>query len=341
MRNSNAQGTALLAVLWLSAALATIAISLADTVRGEAERSATAVDGLRSQELAIGGLRRAILYMDWARSHPGNIVFKPPTPFYVFDFPEGQTVVDVIPETAKFDINAAPPGDLFSLLVNLGVDPGRAQDIAAGIVDWRAPTPMGSSSPFDDFYASLRPPYVSPHARFQEIEELLSVRGVTPDLFYGMWQAAPTASAHHLSLRTGLADCVSVFGGIRQFDINTAPPAVLAAVGVPPGGVAALVQRRAAQAFLTTADLAPFADIAGPGFSHLRIGGFTTFTLRSTARVRLANGQLSDLRRTVGALVKFLGANYDSSYHILRWYDTVVGQDPGHDSAPISADHSE
>src|ERR1035441_2214390 len=114
-----AQGTALLAVLWLSAALATIAISLADTVRGEAERSATAVDGLRSQHLAVGGLRRGILYLDWGRTHPETLRFKPFGPFFVFDFPEGQTVVEVIPETAKFNINTVQHDDLFHLLVNL------------------------------------------------------------------------------------------------------------------------------------------------------------------------------------------------------------------------------
>jgi general secretion pathway protein K len=321
-----AQGTALLAVLWLSAALATIAISLADTVRGEAERSATAVDGLRSQDLAVGGLRRAILYMDWGRSHPDNLRFRPPVPFYAFDFPEGQTVVDVIPETAKFNINTAPPDDLFRLLANLGVDAARAQDITAAIVDWRSTTP-DLSSPFDSFYASQHPPYTAPHARFQAIEELLSVKGVTPDLFYGDWQPAPEGSAQHLSQRTGLRDCVSVFGAANQFDVNTAAPAVLAAAGVPPEGVAALVQQRRAQPFVTQADLAPFAQIAGPGFARLRIGGYTIFTLRSTARLRLANGQLSDLRRTVAAQVKFLPGGFDTSYHILRWYDTIIGQD--------------
>jgi hypothetical protein len=146
-RTKSARGTALLAVLWLSAALATIAISLADTVRGEAERSATAVDGLRSQDLAIGGLRRAILYMDWGRRHPDIPRFKPPVPFFVFDFPEGQTVVDIIPETAKFNINNAQPDDLFRLLVNLGVDPAHAQDITAAIVDWRAPPPRFPAAP--------------------------------------------------------------------------------------------------------------------------------------------------------------------------------------------------
>lgn len=324
-RTKSAQGTALLAVLWLSAALATIAISLADTVRGEAERSATAVDGLRSQHLAVGGVRRAILYMDWGRHDPGNPRFKPAGPLFVFDFPEGQTMVEVIPETAKFNINNAPRDDLFHLLANLGVGPARAQEITAAIVDWRSP-PAELHSPFDGFYASLDPPYLAPHANFQEVEELLSVKGITPDLFYGTWQPAPEGAPQHLALRTGLADCVSVFGSAGQFDVNTAPPAVLAALGVPPEGVAALVQQRRVQPFQKPEDLAPFAQIAGPGFARLRIGGYTMFTLRSTARLRLVNGQLSDLRRTVAALVKFAPPSNERPYHILRWYDTAAGQ---------------
>jgi general secretion pathway protein K len=324
-RRRASRGTALLAVLWLSAALAAIAMSLADTVRGEAERSATAVDGLRSQDLAIGGLRRAILYMDWGRTHADNPLYKPPVPFYNFDFPEGHVVVDIIPETAKFNINSALPDDLFRLLVNLGVDGGRAQEIAAAIVDWRAAPPELTSA-FDGFYASQRPPYVAPHARFQEIEELLSVRGITPDIFYGAWQHTPAGAPQQLTLRAGLADCVSVYGASNRFDVNTATPAVLATIGVPPEGVAAIVQRRSSQAFLTTADLAPFTQVAGPGFTHLRVGGLTIFTLRATARMRLVNGQLSDLRRTAAAQVKFLPSSYETSYHILRWYDTVIGQ---------------
>jgi general secretion pathway protein K len=323
-RTKSAQGTALLAVLWLSAALATIAISLADTVRGEAERSATAVDGLRSQDLAVGGLRRAILYMDWGRSHRDNPRFNPTMPFFSLDFPEGQALVEIIPETAKLNINTATNDDLFRLLLSLGVEPGRAEGILDAIVDWRS-VPQGLSSPFDDFYMSQHPPYLASHTQFQDIEELLSVKGITPDLFYGTWQPSPEGASQHLWLRPGLRECVSVFGSMNQVDVNTAPPPVLAAVGVPPEGVAALVQQRRAQAFLNMNDLAPFAQIASPGFARLRLGGYSMFTLRSTARLRLANGQMSDLRRTVAALVKF-GAPGNDSYHILRWYDTTLGE---------------
>jgi len=322
-RTKSARGTALLAVLWLSAALGAIAIALADTVRGEAERSATAVDGLRAQNLAVGGLRRAILYMDWGRRYPDVPRFKPPVPYFAFDFPEGQTVVDIIPEDAKFNINRITIEDLFHLLINLGAGEARSQELAAAIMDWRSPAPDGPSA-FDEFYLSLRPPYRAPHADFQEIEELLSVKGVTPDLFYGAWQPTPEGAPQHLAPRTGLRDCFSVFGYNSQFDVNTAAPAVLATIGVPPAGVAALVRQRSVQPFVIPDDLAPFAQIAGPGFGRLRIGGNTIFTLRSTARLRLVNGQLSDMRRTVAALVKLMPANYQASYHILRWYETAT-----------------
>jgi hypothetical protein len=49
------------------------------------------------------------------------------------------------------------------------------------------------------------------------------------------------------------------------------------------------------------------------------------YTLRATARLRLPDGKLSDLRRTVAALVKFnLPGNPDQKsvgFELVRWYD--------------------
>jgi general secretion pathway protein K len=317
------RGTALLAVLWLSAALAAIAIALADTVRGEAERSATGVDELRSRDLAEGGLRRALLYICWSRWHPEAPRYQSQGPFYNFDFPEGQTFVEVVPETAKFNINTASPDDLLKLLVSLGLPGPAAEAIAAAMVDWRTPVPEVPTA-FDAFYETLRPSYVAPHAPFQDIEELLSVRGVTPELFYGAWRPAPPGAPQALMPLYGLRDCLSVYGSAGHFDVNTAVPAVLAAAGVPPAGVAALVQQRRVRPFLTQEDLTPFSAIAGDGFARLRIGGVSMFTIRSSARVRLMNGQFSDMRRTVAALVKIAPKGFAAPYHILRWYDAAA-----------------
>jgi len=45
--------------------------------------------------------------------------------------------------------------------------------------------------------------------------------------------------------------------------------------------------------------------------------------LIATARAKLPNGQLSDMSRTVSALVKYMPPGYPTPIHILRWYDTA------------------
>src|SRR5712691_9184588 len=102
-------GSALLTVLWLSAALSAIAFSIATTVRGETERTSTAVDGLRSYYLATGGIQRAILHMLWARqvADVAARYYTAATPLLRFTFSTGEVQVEIIPEAAKWNINRA------------------------------------------------------------------------------------------------------------------------------------------------------------------------------------------------------------------------------------------
>jgi hypothetical protein len=61
----------------------------------------------------------------------------------------------------------------------------------------------------------------------------------------------------------------------------------------------------------------------GAGGGRLRSEGNAIVTFRSTARLRLSNGQLSDMRRTVGAQVKYMVFGSPTPYDVLRWYDTA------------------
>jgi hypothetical protein len=63
--------------------------------------------------------------------------------------------------------------------------------------------------------------------------------------------------------------------------------------------------------------------LVGNGGGRLRVGGKSIFTLRATARLRLENGQASDLRRTVAAQVKYMPDSSDVPIYTLRWYDTT------------------
>ena len=69
--------------------------------------------------------------------------------------------------------------------------------------------------------------------------------GVTPELFYGTYvPQQDEAGGMHLVRRPGLVDCLSVYGRSSLVDVNTASPAVLAAMGMNPAAIAAVVARR-------------------------------------------------------------------------------------------------
>ena len=321
------RGSALLAVLWLTVALSAIAFSVATTVRAETERTSTELDSLRAYYLATGAINRAILHIEWGpgyRNPDGTSMFgaqgQAPLTFMQFDFPSGSAVVKLIPESSKLNVNQAPPLQLMNLMLALGTTPEQAQAITQGIVDWRAPSPGGSFTEFDQYYLSLTPSFRARHASFHEIEELLLVRGVTRDLFYGSYIHDEQG---RLIRRAGLRDCLSVYGSVSLIDVNTAEPAVMQAIGVSPGAVAAIVTLRQNAPIVSAGQISAFSD-GSQGFSRLQRTQTSMATLRATAQVRLANGQFSDLHRSVEALVRFLGPEWTPPFHIMRWYDQAV-----------------
>jgi hypothetical protein len=141
---------------------------------------------------------------------------------------------------------------------------------------------------------------------------------MTSELYYGA--SLGTAQA-------GLRDCVSVYGTIGPVDINSAQPATLEAIGLSPADAQAIVQRRSGHPIIDYKELAEIIQPLGPAGYRLRIGGQTMFTLRATARMRQPDGKLSDLRRTVGALVKFYFPNNTekkpTGFEVVRWYDRI------------------
>lgn len=307
-------------VLWLTAALASIGLAVASHVRGETERTETNIDDARSYFVARGAIERAALHMYWGRSYVGDgggpVYYTPGTPSMDLSFPAAEVHVDIIPEGSKLGLNTAAPDELFRLLAALGVPTIGANAIAAAIVDWRTTVDPLQPSPFDAFYLSQSPSFLPRHTSFQENEELLLVKGITPDLYYGT--SLSTA-------RAGLRDCVSAYASGGGIDINTAQPAVLSAIGIAPGDVQAIVRSRTFHPILEYQQLNDIAQAVGPAGNRLRIGGLTMYTLRATARLRMPGGKLSDLRRTVAAVVKFnVPGNVNQrpvGYEVVRWYD--------------------
>src|ERR1019366_7265210 len=116
LRYKQTRGGALLAVLWLSAGLAAIALSVSSNVRSETDRVSTSGEGLRASYLASGALERGILWVQWGytgQNYPAPDglprFWTPNTRRLTMRFPSGDAQVEVIPETAKLNINRASP----------------------------------------------------------------------------------------------------------------------------------------------------------------------------------------------------------------------------------------
>lgn len=318
--STSRKGGALIAVMWVAAALSAIALSVSLTVRGETERTSTLTDGVRAYYLATGAIERLLLYIQWGPvpGPDGKPRFEPGTPRVMMNFPSGIAVVDVIGENSKLNASTIKPEELMRLLMLLGTDMERARMLTMAIVDWRTPAPAGVTM-FDQFYMALTPSFRSRHASFQEIEEILLVKGMTPELFYGTLVRDPQAG---LVPRAGLRDCLSVYGSDGAVDINHAQPAVLAAIGIPPHVVTMIEQRRRVSPFRTAADLGAMAQMAGPAGARLTMGGQTIFTFRATGRLRRPDGTFSDLTRSVSAMLKFHQRPVNAPpIEFLRWYD--------------------
>jgi hypothetical protein len=73
------------------------------------------------------------------------------------------------------------------------------------------------------------------------------------------------------------------------------------------------------------AELAELQKALGLSGQRLMLGGQSMYTLRATARLKQPDGKLSDLRRTIAALVQFNfpgnSRKLPTGFQILRWFD--------------------
>jgi general secretion pathway protein K len=336
MRNNSSQGpfsaqrgSALLAVLWLSAALAAIALSVAATVRAETGRVSTSADGLRASYLATGSVERGIQWMLWGpgvRGPDGKARYwDEEKPRLNMSYPSGEAVVEMIPESSKLNVNTASLSDLTRVVTAVVEDPGQASEIAGGIAARRGGG--GPAAPVPTFPA---PTFQGSATSFQEIEELLTLPGMTPEVFYGNYASD---SSGRLYARGGLRDSLSVWGSTGPFDINTASRALLEAYGVT--GVDGLLARRKVAPFRSMAEV---GGMLGPNSGKFRIGGISIWTLRATARLRLPKGGPSEVVRTAAAVVKvFDPQSYGpNNVHVLRFYDDAWSQDAVAPPGPVA-----
>ena len=131
-----------------------------------------------------------------------------------------KTVYGLEDDGDRVNLNTVGADALRSLM------PDADPEVPAAVARWRqASAPALSTADDDDYYSSLPHPYPRKRADYESVEELLLVRGMTPELY------------------AALASLVTVYS--RRVNINTATPRTLAALGLGPSLVGKILAFRA------------------------------------------------------------------------------------------------
>jgi len=231
-------GIALLLVVWLLALLTVIAGEFIASGRVKAAAEHNKQDDLRGLALALAGYRAAVAALDdkiegLELDSDGRLLLRyhgaaDGVAAAAADVPLGDGTYSwrISAEDGLVNINTVPRPVLSDLLKQCGLGPGAERDtVIDSILDWRDPNrDHRLNGAEEDYYRGLDPPYSCKDGPFSVVEELLLVRGVTPELFAG--------SEVDGEKKPGLYDLVSVRGKYPP-NVWTAPQAVRDACGLP------------------------------------------------------------------------------------------------------------
>ena len=248
-REPNQEGFALLAVMLVLSLLGVIGAEFAFSMRLEASMVRAYKDGLVATHLAEAGVHQAIrevladaqiqaldedgvlrLYRT-AIGQPAPTAV-PPLRRDKVPLPPGEFSYRISDEEGRINLNAPNPDRFERLLLALGVERRAREIISDSLQDWRDPNDNhrinGAES---DYYLKLPVPYRSRNANLLDAAELLQIRGVTPEIYWGKPD------------KPGLAEHVTVFGrGV--VNMNTASVAALKALALSDAEIADIVQTR-------------------------------------------------------------------------------------------------
>lgn len=240
----------------------------------------------------------------------------------------GSFSVKITDMERKFNINMADQGILQHALNLMGVDAADTSSIVDAILDWRDPDERprmdGAES---DYYLTLNPPYYSKNGPIDDISELLLIKGITPDIFWGpggpnhLPVVPQTAAADARQrvfgqggapqmLPVGLVDLFTPVSA-PQVNINTASAAVLQLFpGIDPNVAQAIIQMRAGPDGVEgNEDDTPFRNagelVNVPGINRQMVGQVMRFfsVMSYTFQIEV-DARIGNYRRHYVALVR-------------------------------------
>ncbi|GJL77958.1 MAG: hypothetical protein NPINA01_09470 [Nitrospinaceae bacterium] len=141
------------------------------------------------------------------------------------DIPLGNGTISysITDENSKISINTASRGILIKALEFSGIEVGEERDIIAdSILDWiDEDSNHRINGAENEYYQQQNPPYHAKNGKVEALEELLKVRGMTKEIFFGS-----SEGDEETKIRVGLDQIFTVYNA-TPVNPNTASPEVL------------------------------------------------------------------------------------------------------------------
>ena len=178
-RGDREGGLALVAVLWMLAALMVMATGVIYAVRGEVRTVSSFREMAVAGALGDAGVVLAARELVSTRDRESRLQR------YDVSFEQSTVAIRIVPLTGLIDLNSAAEPLLTDLIaVAGGVDRGYAASLAQRIIDWRdadeQPLPQGAEN---SAYAAAGSPFRTRGGPFESPEDLLQVLGLDFDLY--------------------------------------------------------------------------------------------------------------------------------------------------------------
>ena len=320
-RPAGEEGVALIVVLWIFIFLFVVAFEFSTSAREEATAAQRFSDETMGYYLALAGFERG-LYDYLNQQASAGTPAKPDTNSDLFDgtyreenLGGGVLRVRLMDESGKININRVNEETLRRIFTNLAIDEARRDTLVDSIMDWRDDDDLHRTNGAEsDYYESLTPPYSAKNGPLDSVEDLLWIKGMTPDLFYGY--AEENGQPTNPSPRIALRDIFTVDSPIDRVNLRTASAEVIhALMGIPLEKCQGFVAERKKLSEKTLADLLPLLGI-GAGDTAMQMFVFTNPSVVSVE----AEGRPADSRlaRRVKGVVRLGGAQ---GFELLRWLD--------------------
>jgi len=289
-RTSRNEGFIIVAVLWILAALATLASVIAVYVINAATGFTVHDERLQAEALTRGAIELSLYQIAREAQAP------PTRGSFVFRMGNASVAAEFNSETARIDLNAAPKTLLAGLFAGLGAPRAAADSYADRIIGWRSGPAPGIADE-SSIYRAAGLPYGPRGAPFQHIGELSLVMGI-PDIM--VERAMPY---------------LTVYSGQAQINLVDAAPQVVAALpGMDPSLLnEILVQRglgrQIAEQLVARLGPTPLGTLSG------------SKSMRITANITFDSGQ-----RVTSEVVIFILDNGIDPYRVLTWRDDIDDQ---------------